>query len=80
MGPSQTLCVALKLSVASIGHFKRPVASVGHYWSFFNPKQPHKAPLQLTSNVYPLILTSNSQEDTLLLYTGIIVPQIAEQN
>lgn len=80
MGPSQTPCVALKLSVASIGHFQQPVAPVGHYWSFFNPKQPHKASLQLTSNVYPLILTSNSQEDTLLLYTGIIVLQIAEQN
>lgn len=39
MGPSQTLCVALKLSVAAIGHFKQPVAHVGHYWSLFNPKQ-----------------------------------------
>lgn len=52
MGPSQTLCVALKLSVASIGHFQQLVAPVGHYWSFFNPKQPHKASLLLTTNVY----------------------------
>lgn len=73
MGPCRTFCVAPKQSVASVGRFKGPVASIGHF------KATTRSTLVTVNKCLPAEFNKQRSRRQASQYTGIIVLQIAEQ-